>query len=126
MTYQGPILIQDPRTGRRLHAGTVEDREGRPWFTKRVERSKHYFRTLNAWGFDKGAIDSLADGTGIEVIDDEGRVYRTTRRRLLADALVRDFGHGRQYLVPLGTFDLWEDPNARSGEEPEVPAPRLF
>lgn len=114
----GPVFIHDPKDGSKRLAGTLEFRDGRLWLVKRVERSKHFYRTLHSWGFDKGVIDNLPATSSIEVIDDEGRVYQTTRERLFANAIARDHGHGRQYLLGLEFFDLY-DPNVDNAGLPE-------
>jgi len=76
-------------------------------FTKKVERSKHHMQILDAWGIDaKTALSLRGRCDYVVVFDTETKVkYRAELAKFIAYNLVRNFGHGEQYFLPL---KFWE------------------
>jgi hypothetical protein len=71
---------------------------------------------LQAIGFDAGVIEALPpEVKSIEVREKEqGCVYLVDLETFRENALTRDYGHGRQYLLPLSFWTREE------GEQPAL------
>lgn len=89
------------------YAGVLEDGV----FSKRVRRSRHLHRALNAWGFDAGLMDDLgARVTGLVVTDTQsGEVWYVSGDVFRAERTEKDYGYGRQYFLNLKYWDKTGD-----------------
>ena len=81
------------------HVGTLN--EG--IFRKRVRKSKHLLRSLNAWGIQFDTLTDLRDGgcTEIRIKDEEEhKVYAVPFNHFYRTATVENFGDGPQAFLP--------------------------
>jgi len=78
-------------------------------FTKRVQRSKHFFRKYHGWGVDSDTLAELDNlkCRNVRIIDEESDV---TYEMLLKDFLrlgeTDDYGHGQQMFVDINEFKI--------------------
>ena len=87
----------------RKPAGKLIEEAGRLVLEKTVAKSKHLHRALNAWGIDATLIDRLPSEVNCITVREreDGDTYRVSVRTFREKAIARDFGHGRQYFLPL-------------------------
>ena len=77
----------------------------RDTITKRVKRSKHFFRAYNGWAIDEGVLTEHPDSK-YELIDTEsGFTYQATGEVLREGSPV-DYGHGRQRVLPVQEWTI--------------------
>lgn len=71
-------------------------------FRKKVKKSKHYMRVLNAWGLDVEVVDKLRASkcTEIRILDTESQsIYSTPFEVFDNKGFVKDFSSEQKFLV---------------------------
>lgn len=82
--------------------GTLKDNVLR----KKVLRSKHLFRKLNAWGIQNDLLQQLPDDCKIEILEKEDKTLYTTSAKFFRDnAVYLDLKHGLQGFMTLDKFE---------------------
>jgi hypothetical protein len=76
-------------------------------FRKRVRRSRHLLKVMNAWGIDKAVVDEIADTCKqIRIFDaDSDMVYSCDMETFKTLGVMRDFV-GQQVFLPLKYFTV--------------------
>ncbi len=98
----------------RKAVGQIKEEAGIRVLEKTVHKSKHLHKVLNAWGVDAAVVDRLQPDVITVREREEGLTYRVDLRTFRENALTRDFGFGRQYLLPLAFWTREE------GEQPAL------
>jgi hypothetical protein len=91
--------------------GTLENNV----FIKKVRRSSHFLRVLQAWGTDKTTLlDLKRQGCKtVRLIEKEtGRVLEASLERILSEGIERDLGFGPQVFLPEKEWEV-KDPAQR-------------
>ena len=91
----------------RNEAGRFAGRIQGDVYIKNVSFRKHLMRIFNAVGIDEGIITSIYyKCKWIVVTDiDSGNVYTVSITKFQAYNFIREFGHGKQYFLPLKYWD---------------------
>jgi hypothetical protein len=72
-------------------------------FTKKVSRSKHLFRNLDAWGNDEGILlDLLTHGCQSVrlVVRETGQILEASLQTIFSRGVKKDLGWGPQLFLP--------------------------
>jgi len=91
-------------------------------FSKEVMKSKHLFRTLNAWGIDAKVLSQLPADTKIVIHErEEDLLYTTTRGEYALHGAYFHFqqpreDHDTQQFLPLKWFQV-DKPKKLEGDE---------
>lgn len=76
-------------------------------FSKKVKKSKHLFRKLDAWGLDKSVLDEIICN-GVQIIKihevEENKDYIASVKDFIEKGVVDDFGYSPQVFLPLVYF----------------------
>jgi len=78
-------------------------------FRKRVKKSKHLMRKLNAWGIQFDALMELNKQgcTEIRILEtEENKVYSTPLEVIWKQGKVENFGDGDQAFLPLSQWKI--------------------
>jgi hypothetical protein len=76
-------------------------------YSKKVKKSKHLLRILNAWGIDKEVVDHLARSgvTKVLIHESEEKIdYFVPLSEFIEKGILRDFGHSPQVFLPITSF----------------------
>lgn len=93
-------------------------------FVKKVFRSKHYLRKLQAWGIDSAVLKALKEKgcRCVRIFDKESNVlYETTPSKMMNDGVEKDFGSGAQFFLHEAAFDRSDDNAIEVEEERRYP-----
>lgn len=72
-------------------------------FSKKVDKSKHFFRKHHGYGIDYKVIAELPRET--KVIIDDGTIRETTIAKYQDEGTIRQYGnHGRQIILDIDKF----------------------
>lgn len=83
-------------------AGIIAEDNGKKIFKKKVDPQVHFFRNLNAWGFQAELIDVFKSNNVEEIhVEDNSKKYVTNLFTLIRNGIYGDYGHGRQIFLPL-------------------------
>jgi len=88
--------------------GWTEEVDNQLTFRKRVKESRHLMHNMDAWGIDESVLEQLRQSwcERLQVLDTEnGVLYEIPFNRFEQNAVIRDFGYGRQAFV---SRKFWE------------------
>jgi len=92
--------------------GTLENNV----FTKKVRRSRHFLRVLQAWGTDKTTLlDLKRQGCKtVRLIEKEtAQVLEAPLERILSEGIERDLGYGVQVFLPESKWGVFDPAQGR-------------
>gem|GEM_PF-1541843 len=80
-------------------------------FTKKVNRSKHFLRVLQAWGSDLSVLQELKrQGCKlVRLIESSGLIYEAPLQLIFERGIVKDLGYGPQLFLPEKEWEI-KDP----------------
>lgn len=92
---------------------------------KQVRGDEHLYRKLDAWSWDKEALDYWAE-LGAESLTledlDTGCVYHVEMEIMMEDGVPIKFGaHGLQLALPRSLWDMIADPGASEIDDFDMP-----
>lgn len=85
--------------------------EKRGLFIKKVRKSKHLFRKLDAWGIDYEYFSDilLPNNFKIRIVDlDDMMIYEILASEMKKQGIILQFGdYGKQIFLPRNKFEKW-------------------